>query len=224
MSYEHLRLTREAPLTQRHPRKYRASPPPQDVRLHGAVLAQNLLAVRQSSPTEEIGGFDDRKLLKIKLREGEKGVPNFQQIPGIEFVSQEAESIVFTLASEQGLNTLNQRLLDLAGGGKPTRKELLYSMGNIENITPEERTGAALREQGYPTSEFFLLDVELWPQEQTARRDKMLSHFLSWLRKQGIEHLDDLKQPSLVMVRLRCLKPVIRSVHVFGYKWLCSTV
>jgi hypothetical protein len=204
MSYEHLRLGRETPLTDRHPRRHPGVRPPPDPRAHGALLAQSLGIARQRAVAEDLGGFDERKLLKIRLREGEKSVPDFAAIPGVEIVSQEAESVVLAFATEDGLNTFEARLATLARDGVVTRKELLYVIEDFDHWTPEDRTSAALREQGYPVGEPFVLDVELWPQERQDKRDAMLDTFLGWLRERGIERLDDLKQPSLVMVRLRC--------------------
>lgn len=204
MSYEHLRLGRESPLTIRHPRNFPGVRPPVDPRGLGTILAQSLSAARQHIAQEELGGFDDRKLLKIQLREGEKSVPAFEQIPGIEIVSQEAGAVVLTFATEAGLNEFESRVATLARDGSVTRKELLYVIEGFDHWTPEERTGAALREQGFPAAEPFILDVELWPQERQDKRDLLLTSFMGWMRELGIDRLDEIKQPSLVMVRLRC--------------------
>ena len=182
MSYEHLRLGRESPLTDRHPRNFPGVRPPADPRGHGAALAQSLSACRQPVPQAELGGFDDRKLLKIQLRDGEKSVPAFDLIPGIEIVSQEAETVVLTFATEAGLNEFESRVATLARDGSVTRKELLYVIDGFDHWTPEERTGAALREQGFPDIEPFILDVELWPQDRQDKRDLLLTSFLRWIR------------------------------------------
>ncbi|MFN3417686.1 MAG: S8 family peptidase [Caldimonas sp.] len=151
-----------------------------------------------------MGGFDDRKLLKIRLHAGDKSVPAFDAIPGVEIVSQEDEAVVLAFASDDGLMEFEQRLATLARDGAVTRKELLYAIEDFERWTPEDRTGNALREQGFPTQAPFTLDVELWPQERQDKRQAMVRAFLDWLQGLGIEKLDDLQQPSLVMLRLRC--------------------
>jgi hypothetical protein len=95
VGYEHLRLGREAPLTDRHRRQdKRPRFRPADPRAHGAMLAQKLVVARERIGEEDLGGFDDRKLLKIQLHAGDKSVPAFDTIPGVEIVSQEDESIV----------------------------------------------------------------------------------------------------------------------------------
>ncbi len=127
MSYEHLRLEREAPLTEIHKKRYMDGPPPADVRAHGAHLAQRLQQVRRPELAEDVGGFDDRKLLKIRLQPGDKSVPRFDRIPGVEIVSQEYESIVLAFATADGLAEFESRLATLARGDTVTRKELLYA-------------------------------------------------------------------------------------------------
>lgn len=205
MGYEHLQLNREAPHTERYrkpDKRPRFSPP--DPRAHGSALGQKLTAARYYPPGEDIAGFDERKLIKIKLRARDKSVPDFRTIPGLEVISQEDEAVVLAFATEEALNTFESRLATLACDGKVTRKELLYAIDDFAHWTPQDRVGAALREQDFPTSESFLLDVELWPQERSDKRRAMLTAFVEWLGNEGMERLDDMSQPSLVMVRLRC--------------------
>ncbi len=206
MAYEHLRLERESPLTDRHPRRHPGVRPPVDPRAHGAMLAQRLDTARQRIEAEDLGGFDDRKLLKIRLRAGDKSVPAFDAIPGVEIVSQEDESIVLAFATEDGLSEFESRLTALARDGVVTRKELLYVIEDFDRWTPQDRMGAALRDQGFPVQEPFALDVELWPQDRQDRRQALLSTFFDWLREQDIERLDHISQPSLLMVRVRCTR------------------
>jgi len=206
MTYEHLRLGRETPLTERHPRRPGPHFRPDDPRAFGVRLGGLLQATRAriSEPEEaDIGGFDERKLLKIILHAGET-LPDLDDIPGVEIVSQEAKEIVLAFATDAALDDVEARLATLAREGSVTRKELLYALENFDHWTPDDRTGSALRQQGFPAQSPFVLDVELWPQNRQDRRDAMLEAFLGWLREQGVESLDSIRQPSLVMVRLRC--------------------
>lgn len=207
MAYEHLRLEREAPINPRHPRRFAGGFKPDDPRAFGTALGQKLQAAktRLTDPAQaDIGGFDDRKLLKIRLHAREKSVPAFDAIPGVEIVSQEDEAVVLAFATDEGLMEFEQRLATLARDGRVTRKELLYAIEDFERWTPEDRTGNALREQGFPAQAPFTLDVELWPQERQDKRKAMVRAFVAWLQELGIEKLDDIQQPSLVMLRLRC--------------------
>lgn len=207
MAYEHLRLEREAPINPRHPRRFGGGFTPPDPRAYGAGLAKKLQAAktRLTDPAQaDIGGFDNRKLLKIRLHDGGKSVPPFDAIPGVEIVSQEDEAVVLAFATDDGLSEFEQRLATLARDGTVTRKELLYTIEDFDHWTPEDRTGNALREHGFPAQSTFILDIELWPQERQDKRQAMVQAFLEWMGNLGIEKLDVLQQPSLVMLRVRC--------------------
>ena len=173
MAYEHLRLEKESAVTDRHRRPGFGAPPPEDPRGHGNALLRSFRAAREVAVNEDLGGFDDRKLLKIRLREGERQLPDFNLIEGLEVVSQEGHEVVLAFATTAGLNLVEERLATLARDGRVTRKELLFVVDAFEHWTPEDRTGAALAEQGLPDEGPCTLDVELWPQEMPGRRQAM---------------------------------------------------
>ncbi|OYW92280.1 MAG: hypothetical protein B7Z23_06650, partial [Pseudomonadales bacterium 32-61-5] len=97
------------------------------------MLAQKLVVARERIGEEDLGGFDDRKLLKIQLHAGDKSVPAFDTIPGVEIVSQEDESIVLAFATEEGLAEFESRLSTLARDGVVTRKELLFVIEDFDH-------------------------------------------------------------------------------------------
>lgn len=172
-----------------------------DPRQFGRDLG-NKLDAAIAAIAEDLDGYDDRRLLKISLRPGES-LPDLTAIPGIEIVSQEDTSLVLAFATEAGLAVFESRLATLARDGSVTRAQLLYAIDDFGHWTPDDRTGPALRVAGVPENEPFVLDVELWPQERVDRRQAMVAHFEQWLREEGIERLDTLTQPSLVMVKVR---------------------
>lgn len=204
MPYEHLRLEKEAPVTDRHRRAPFGPRPPEDPRGHGRALLQSVRDARVAAADDDLGGFDDRKLLKIRLKEGERQLPSFDLIDGLEVVSHEADEVVLAFATEAGLNLVEERLATLAREGRVTRKELLFVIEAFEHWTPEDRTGAALAHQGLPEEGLCTLDVELWPQELPARREAALESFTTFATERGAEILDRVNTPSLLMVRLRC--------------------
>jgi len=204
MAYEHLRLEKESPVTDRHrPRGFGAQPPA-DPRGHGSALLRSFRAARELAAVQDLGGFDDRKLLKIRLRDGERQLPDFSLIDGLEVVSQEGHEIVLAFATAGGLNLVEERLATLARDGRVTRKELLFVVDAFEHWTPEDRTGAALAEQGLPQDGLSTLDIELWPQEIPARRQSSLASFRAFAAEREAVILDEVNTASLLMVRLRC--------------------
>ena len=205
MEYEHLPLPAEPDRTERHrPRTYPKVFTPSDKRAFGAELGRRLQVARERLD-RDISGYDERRVLKVRLREGEM-LPDLEAIPGIEILSQESKELVITCASSEGLETLESRLATLAQEGHVTRQQLLYALEDFDRWTPDDRTGPALRMQGYSDADLFMLDVELWPEERADRRSDRLANFVSWLNQVQIEKLDELNQPSLIMVRLRCTR------------------
>lgn len=206
MPYEHLRFSRETPLTDRHKKQdKRPRFRPDDPRAYGATLRQAFDTARQRAATGDLSGYDDRILFKVHLRE-DAMVPRLEEIPGVELVSQEDKSVVLAFADRTGLAQFESRLSSLARDGTTTRADLLYALQGFDHWTPEDRKGGALRQHGFPSSDTFALDVELWPLERADKRNAMLTAFLDRLREHGIDKLDDLQQPSLVMVRARCTR------------------
>lgn len=212
MAYEHLQLEKESPVTDRHRQRGFGAIPPADPRGHGNLLLRSLRSVREEAVNGDIGGFDDRKLLKIRLKEGERQLPDFNLIDGLEVVSQEGHEIVLAFATTAGLNLVEERIATLARNGQVTRKELLFVIEAFEHWTPEDRTGAALAEQGLPHDGPYTLDVELWPQEMPARRQSTLASFTVFVRENGGDILDQVNTPSLLMVRLRCNRDTAEQV------------
>lgn len=202
---EHLRIQREVPITERHRRRdARPRFRPGDPRQFGRELAERLEAAK-AGLAQDLNGYDNRKLLKIVLRPGEP-VPDFSAIPGIDVVSQEDRTVVLAFASDEGVAEFESRLATLARDGTVTRAQLLYAVEDFSHWTPDDRTGTALRDEGVPVQEPFVLDIELWPQERADRRTLMVNRFGEWLQQEGIARLDTLAQPSLVMVRVRCTR------------------
>lgn len=205
MAYGHLRFDREILLTERHRRRgFPSFPPPENPRIFGEGLRQSFNVARQPAP-DALAGFDDRILFKVRLREG-AALPELGQIPGVELVSHEDKTIVLAFADQRGLAEFESRLSSLARDGTATRKELLFALQGFEHWTAEDRKGAALKQQGFPENDVFILDVELWPLDRVDQRGVLLAKFLADLQARDIEKLDTLNQPSLIMVRVRCTR------------------
>ena len=204
-TFDHLRLARETQTNERYRRRDpRRSYRPNDPRSFASQLGDNLSQAALKLD-DDIGGFDDRYLLKIQIRSGER-LPDLESIPGIKVVSHEERTILLAFATENGMSEFESRLTTLARDGTVTNERLLYALENFDRWTPEDRTGWALSEYGYPNARSFVLDVELWPQERVDHRDLMVQQFMQWLAEVNIEVLDSLVQTSLVMAKVRCTR------------------
>ncbi|HWP58272.1 MAG TPA: S8 family peptidase [Candidatus Acidoferrales bacterium] len=202
-TYPHLRLIREELV---NPRRARPAPirvhEPGDWRAFGRDLGERLQSARQRA-ARDLGGFDDRRLLKLELSTP-LDPAEFEKISGeIEIVSEEDRTVILAFATEAALTEFEARLATLARGGRPAYRHLLFALAGFDNWTEEDRRGWALKQEGWPEREPFALDAELWPVLRATERDRSWQAFEAWLRQQGIEKLDAVKQAHLVLYRVR---------------------
>jgi len=201
-SYKHIRIVREMPVNEKRPRTYRPPAPPENPSAHGQFLLDQFHHAYQTAKQEDIAGFDDRLLLKISTDSG-FNPDDLERIPNVELVSQEDNTICLVFATEQALEEFEKRLTTLATGGKPTRAQLLYALKGFDHWTKQDRTGYALKKEGLPKTELFILDIELWAISKSRNQKEILQHsFEKWLDDNQINRIDKISQPSLIMYRV----------------------
>lgn len=202
-SYPHLRLLREQPV---NPRRSRPAPiripEPANPRAFGAVMGERLASARERT-AQDLGGFDDRRLIKLELDERLDPDTLKNITREMELVSQEDKSVVLAFATEAALAEFEQRLATLARGGRPRRREILYALKGFDAWTEADRTGWALRQEGWPQQAQFSVDVELWPVATPTERQSLWQAFEAWLREENIERLDAVKQAALLLYRVK---------------------
>lgn len=202
-TYPHLPLVREQPV---NPRRARPAPirvpEPPDWRAFGAGLRQRLQAARDAA-AQDIGGFDERRLIKLELSTPLDPAELQRISREIEIVSQEDKSVVLAFATDAALAAFEARLTTLAEGRQPAYRNVLFALKGFDRWTEEDRQGWALRQEGWPAQSPFALDVELWPISNPAERDRSWQAFEAWLHEQGIKKLDAVKQAHLLLYRLR---------------------
>lgn len=152
-----------------------------------------------------VGGFDDRRLFQFAVQKGFNPEDIRKISQEIEFVSQEDEAIIIGFASDSALSEFEARLTTMASGGHVTNKQIIYALQSIDGWSAKDRTGWALKKQGYPEKDEFLLDIELWPLEDNhQQRNREQAAFERWLTEQGIEKKDQVKQQELTLYRVLC--------------------
>lgn len=196
---KHLRLERAELANPRRTRPGWGGSPPDDPAAHARRLTTQLDAHLQP-PAAEIPGFDTRRLLKLTV-EGLQA-DQLQAIPGLSVVSQEDKRITVLFATEEGLAEFRNRLGRVASGRRATRSDILFAVQAFNDITPDDRTGPALRAEGTPTTERFRADVELWPLELLTERETMLASFRAFCRERDIEVLDSVQNQAIVLLRV----------------------
>ena len=201
-SHPHLRLSREDPVTQRRSRSNPSQvPSPDDPQHHGAVLGRRLQAARDAAATD-LGGFDDRRLIKLQLSQKVSPEDIARASSGIEVVSQEEGTLVLAFATDTQLDEFEAKLTRLAGGEQVTYQNLLYALQDLDRWTPDDRTGWALARDGFPDDEYFVIDAELWP--MARRIEQARTAFETWIDGREGEILDSVRKPYLTIYRIRC--------------------
>jgi hypothetical protein len=202
-SYPHLRLAREQPVNARRSRRPPFSArPPKDPRGFGARLRERLLRAEELA-AQNLGGFDDRRLIKLELSAA-LDPDQIQHISEeIEIVSQEDKTVILAFATEGALQAFEAKLAVLAAGGRPTYLNVLYALEDFDAWSEQDRMGWAAKEEGWPTAWPALFDVELWPTFAADGDERCWRGFEEWLGKNGIEKRDAVKSPGLLLYRLR---------------------
>lgn len=206
-SYPHLRFQREERMTEKRSRPPPPRAKPSDPPAHArALIAKVEEAARQAET--DLGGFDDRRLFRFEVAKGFNPDDLRRISAEIEFVSQERDTVVLAFISAAALEAFEARLASMADGQDVTYKQVLYALQGVDGWSEEDRKGWALRQEGFPDTGTFLLDVELWPIEASPTAGDLLwDAFRAWLADESIEYLDHVRQPALLLLRVRCDRP-----------------
>lgn len=200
-AHPHLRLEREEPIRDKKSGGYPRIAVPSDIPGHARKLQASMrTAIDQTK--QNIGGYDERLLFKLQLG-GLSPEQLEQRFRGVEVVSQEEGGVGLVFANERALRDFEARLTTLSTGGSPKYKEVLYALGEFESFSPDDRMGWALKRDGFPKADSFVLDIELWPLGWDTERKKLTECFLAALRERKIEILDSLVSPGYIAVRVR---------------------
>lgn len=203
-TFPHLSLRRESPVNEKRPGSGPRTEEPKDTRGHGRGLLQKLSNAK-AQVADDVGGFDDRRLFRFSVQKGFNPDDLRKISPEIEFVSQEGETIVIGFASNAALEQFEARLTTMADGWNAINKQVLYALQDVDRWTPDDRKGWALRNLGFPDTDKFFLDVELWPLEDNhSARELEQVAFEQWLVEQIIEKKDQVKQLGLTIYRVVC--------------------
>ena len=175
-THPHLQITREEPITKRRSRPAPVSPePPDDPRSHGATLRSRLRAARDAV-VDDLGGYDERRLIKIELTEKVSPEEISRASGGLEIVSQERKARWYWhLRPRTNLRGSRRSSVSWQRVAKSPTRTLIYALRSFDRWTPRDRTGWALRRDGFPRDEPFLIDVELWP---LARANETLGNYI----------------------------------------------
>ena len=151
-------------------------------------------------------------MIKIELTEKVSPEDISRASGGLEIVSQENGTLVFALATEDELEPFEAKLGQLATGGQVTYQTLMYALRSFDRWTSRHRTGWALRRDGFPCDEPFLIDAELWPLARGNEASRLRSAFEAWVQDYGGEIIDSVGQAYLCVYRIRCRRSLANNL------------
>ena len=200
-AHPHLRIEREQPINEKRSKGGFFSKPPSDIPAHANGLRASLQRARAVAQVE-IPGFDARPLFKLQV-----GALDPEQIekgfPGVEVVSQEEGGFALVFANDEALAEFEARLTSLAAGGQVKYQQIIYALQAFDRWSTEDRKGWALKRDGFPEAESFVIDVELWPLGRGDERAAMIEKFDRWLADKNLEILDRIATEALIARRIR---------------------
>lgn len=202
-NFEHLPIDREPLQNDRRTRKVNMPHPDRgDMRAHGRRMVGRLHQSIQNARRQLVsrpGSF----VLKIRYA-GHFDTAHLSK-HGIEFISQEDKQLCVVFTDEQGLTVFEEHLNRLGlDGVELSYKQILEAIEGIDNWTAEDRKSWAVTHRGFPATEKFFLDVELWPVKVANHPDRLslCNAFEAWLQEQIIRRIDKVSLDSLLIYRL----------------------
>ncbi len=205
-SHPHLELAREEPVTERRSRRgFPATGTPADPQRHAAVLRARLQAARAASD-EDVGGYDERQLIKITLADKVSPEDVAKATGNVHMVSQEDDSLLLAFGSDEQLAAFEARLASLESGEHVSYRQVLYALRDLDRWTRDDRIGWALKREGLPGEEPFVVDAELWPLERADEALRLRDAFERWMTERRGETLDSVRQPHLTIYRIQCTR------------------
>ncbi|MGJ3246771.1 MAG: S8 family peptidase [Elainellaceae cyanobacterium] len=201
--YKHLIIEREYRVNDRRTDDRRPQFTKRDNLLqHSESLATDLSNALQNAKNQ-LSSREGDYVLKLKY----SGTLTFNQLErhGVEFVSHEDKEVCIVFSTDEGLAEFSSHLQKLGlEDADVTYKQVLEALEGIDNWTVEDRKSWAVQHKGFPNSETFSLDVELWPvyTSNHPERLQLCSNFERWLTSNQIRRIDRVNQDSLLMYRL----------------------
>ncbi|MFC1354672.1 MAG: S8 family serine peptidase, partial [gamma proteobacterium symbiont of Clathrolucina costata] len=202
-NFKHLKIEREPLQNDRRTRRINMPHPERgDMRTHGQRLVGRLhhsVHNARQQLTSRPGSF----VLKIRYA-GHFDTAHLSK-HGIEFISQEDKQLCVVFTDEQGLAVFEEHLNRLGlDGVELNYKQILEAIEGIDNWTAEDRKSWAVIHKGFPATESFILDIELWPVKVSNHPDRLgvCNAFEAWLQEQQIRRLDKVNLDSLLIYRL----------------------
>ncbi len=218
--YRHITFTRETYQFERRTRAYGPRPPGQEYRpQHAQEILQDITqAVQHISQTRRGYGIDPEQLFVLEFKNIVIDLRAIFERFGAWVVNEFRDKVngqdVYRLLVQFPTETSRQLLLDenrlyeaeeadsvtLPPG---MRQNFFDALQTARFVSRDERIGVRLREEGFPETEAFYLDVDLWhPGDQDSVR-KVLGDIRSMCASYDGQLTEEVRTSSLLLIKVR---------------------
>lgn len=222
----HIGVEREPDL-QPQRRRRRAHPPPKPVRTrsaHGAALERSVdAAVASVDAARQSAGIATDRMLVVEFRSWDSGCRNvFEERFGASVVDERLvrdesgtglTQVLVQFPSGQHVARLRAQTEEYLRDSEHTsdlppglRRDFFDGLETVRALSRADRLGARLREHGFPDTDLFYIDVDLWHPGTSSGAREILEHLRRLCTDRGGRVTEDLRTSSLVLARVQATR------------------
>lgn len=220
--HDHLRLVRLPEQLERRKRPGGGGAPARDPGQHSGRLQAELTAAVEEQQRRRPPEFVDPSLI-LRVRMNGMTLEEDWERLGLTVLSTDEDKTLVLFATENDLRGFRERLAAYSRGvpdgqATPAYSGFINRVEEIAAVTPQDRIGVRLREEGFTgPADFadareFVLDLELWEFGRRDARTRKLEQVADYIERREGEVLDRYIGPSITMLRLRAEGAVVRTL------------
>ena len=220
--HDHLRLVRLPEQLERRKRPGGGGAPARDPSHHSGRLEAELTAAVEEQQRRRQPEFVDPSLI-LRVRMNGMTLEEDWERLGLTVLATDDDKTLVLFASENDLRGFRERLAAYARGvpdgqASPAYSGFINRVEEIAAVTPQDRIGVRLREEGFSEpadladAREFVLDLELWDFGRREARTRKLDQIADYIERREGEVLDRYVGPSITMLRLRADGAVVRTL------------
>lgn len=116
--------------------------------------------------------------------------------------------MILAFAPEGQLEQFESSLARRANGEQISNVRLVYALQDLGRWNSDDRTGGALKRDGFPDGATIVIDVDLWPVFNAGASAALRQTFEGWLEQRNATIVDAVRQPYLTVYRVKCERAV----------------
>ena len=120
--------------------------------------------------------------------------------------------------SDEAIDKLRDQAARYGRAADPTdlprgiRRRFFNGLESIRKVSRADRTGRRLHQEGYPATEPFYIDVDLWHPGTDAEAREVLDSIRTVCGKSGGRVLDAIRTTSLILARVECTRELTEEI------------